>query len=352
MVGTLISNSMKTLIKSINVFVSIVLVFGALGVAMLAFPVFGNKALIVRSGSMTPTIDVGSVIIVRDFGKVAKGDVIAFRSEKNKDTIITHRVTSIEKVGARTFYKTKGDANDSIDGWEVSPQNILGKTFIVVPEVGKLLTFARSELGLPLLIIVPSILVILLEILNIGSEIKKRKKKKELKELNTQLEINPKPSFFYPSSSAGIESRPNFTGLKVLLPFLIGAFVVQNTFAYFSDTEKSVGNFFAAAESFPTPSVTPSVTPTITPSVTPTVTPTLTPTPTPHQQCHNEVIVIGGGAGSYTEVIVVCEDETTVNQNNSTTVNTTVTQTSSTGGNSSSGNTNSTNDTATSNSPN
>ena len=267
---------------------------------------------------MEPTIKVGSLIVVAENQRLVPGDIIAFRSEKNKDTIITHRITSIEKRGERVFLKTKGDANNAVDGWEVSPSNILGKNFLIIPEIGKFLAFARTGVGFPILVIAPAIFVILLELFSIIGEIRKKIKKKNL--------IHPL------SFNDNLVAKHNFTSLKMLIPVIVFAFVAQNTFAFFSDTEISRGNFFAAAESFGTP----------TPSPTPSVTPTLTPTPTPCGGCcgnnSNNVNVVGGGTGSSTTVIVDNECNSTVNQNNSTNINTSVTQTSSTGGNQNNGN--------------
>ena len=102
---------MKKMFKGINILLSILLVLIALGVAFIAFPQFGNKALIVRSGSMSPAIDVGSIVVARpaDNAVYKIGDIIAFRSEKNPETLITHRVVSVGKDKAGVFYKTKGD---------------------------------------------------------------------------------------------------------------------------------------------------------------------------------------------------------------------------------------------------
>lgn len=312
---------MKIFIKSINVFLAILLIASALSVAMLAFPVFGNKALIVRSGSMEPTISVGSLIIVSANQRLVPGDIIAFHSEKNYDTIITHRISTIQQAGDRVYLKTKGDANKTIDGWEVSPKNIIGKNFVIIPEIGKLLSFARTKVGFPLLVITPAIFVILLEFLSIISEIRKKARKKML---------------IHPLNLDASPPSPNFNAAKVLGPFIILAFVAQSTFAFFSDTEKSTGNFFAAASSFGTP--------TPTPSVSPTPTPTSTPTPTPCSggccgSNNNNVVIVGNGAGSNTEVEIDNECNSNVNQNNSTTVNTNVNQSSNTGGNNNSGNT-------------
>ena len=241
--------NMKTIFKWINIFFSIGLVFIALGVAFIAIPYFGNQALIVRSGSMSPAIDAGSIVVVRPDKKFIspivstptynKGDVIAFRSENNSKTIITHRIMSVEVGESGIFYKTKGDANDDVDGWLVNEQNVLGKTFFTLPFAGRILAFTKSNIGFPLLIILPAILVILLELRSIYKEIRKQKRVFQLQ----------------------VPTSANLTSLKVLLPIFMTIFVFESTFAFYGDSGISANNIFTAAEVFPSTTPTPTPTP-------------------------------------------------------------------------------------------
>lgn len=249
---------MKVIFKWINIALLIGIFFIALGIAYIAIPYFGNQALIVRSGSMTPTIGVGSIIIVHPNKELLspitstptynKSDIIAFRSENNPKTIITHRVVDFEIKENGVFYKTKGDANNDVDGWLVNEKNILGKTFFTLPFAGLVLAFAKSKLGFPLLIVLPAVLVVLFELFNIVKEIKKRAK------------IN--------------SVKLSFTGLKIFIPLMTIGLAIPIAFAFPTDTEKSANNVFSAAEVF---SVNPSPTPTPTIS---DISPTPTETPT------------------------------------------------------------------------
>jgi signal peptidase len=260
---------MKRLIDTIKVIISVILIVIGIGVAFIALPIFGNQALIVRSGSMLPTIDVGTIIVIRPLEslispisatpKYEKGDIIAFRSEKNSNTIITHRVTSYEIFNGTVFYKTKGDANEEIDNWQVDEKNIIGKSFITIPQAGKVLAFAKSKYGFPILIILPSLIVILMESLNIFKEIKKNRPEKDAVIGNTQS------SYFFTFGSRA---------LKVLIPVIALGLIIPTTLAFLKDTETSSGNVLQAAAVFPTS--TQSVTPTLTGSITPS--PTSTPT--------------------------------------------------------------------------
>ncbi|MBI2621658.1 MAG: signal peptidase I [Candidatus Levybacteria bacterium] len=240
---------MKSIFKVINLTIAGVLIAVAIGVAYIALPFFGNQALIVRSGSMSPAIDVGSVAVVSakqnllPFSKPAiaqvykTGDVIAFRSEKNKEIIVTHRIVNVITENNKTLYRTQGDANDDPDAGLVKSENVLGKANIVIPYVGKVLAFAKSDIGFPALILFPAVLVILFETWSIIKEIRKRK------QLNDR--------FGFVNFDLRKKNKVSFFGLRVLIPLLIFSLFIPSTIAFFSDSETSTGNVFQAAENFP-----------------------------------------------------------------------------------------------------
>lgn len=246
---------MRKIFKGINILLSVVLIFIAAGVAFIAFPQFGNQALIVRSGSMTPTIDIGSIVVARPIenGTYSKGDIIAFRSEKDSKTLITHRVVEVESGPDGVFYITKGDANEEKDNWSVERKNVLGKVAFTIPFAGKVLTFAKSELGFLIFIVIPALLVILLEAWSIVKELRKRK---------TESPFGFKTYSFF----------------KILIPFLILTFAIPTAVAVMSDTEESKNNIFQASTEFQP--ATPSATLSPTTSPTPTVEPSISPEPT------------------------------------------------------------------------
>lgn len=69
---------------------------------------------------MTPELEVGDVIITREFDTttVKKGDIITYKSESGamKDKLVTHRVVKGPyKSGKNLYVVTKGDANFSED---------------------------------------------------------------------------------------------------------------------------------------------------------------------------------------------------------------------------------------------
>ena len=71
--------------------------------------VFGHTYFVVKTGSMSGTLEVNDIIIVRVTDKVKKGDIITYISKDG--SIITHRLINI--VGDKLI--TRGDVNNVED---------------------------------------------------------------------------------------------------------------------------------------------------------------------------------------------------------------------------------------------
>lgn len=111
----------------------------------LTIPNFmGYEVYNVVSGSMEPTIPVGSIIYVKEIdpSDIYSGDIIAFHSG---DSVIMHRVTQ-NKVVEGTF-TTKGDANDGEDMSEVPYKDLIGIVVKHIPILGQLLILFGSTFG-------------------------------------------------------------------------------------------------------------------------------------------------------------------------------------------------------------
>jgi signal peptidase I len=119
------------------------------------------QALIVRSGSMSPTIPTGSIVFYRqrDASKVKVGDVIVFAKPGQPNEKVTHRVYQIGSSPTGRYFVTKGDANAAPDDWRVPA---LGTGWIAafhVPAAGYALADLQSQLGRLLLLLIPAILL-------------------------------------------------------------------------------------------------------------------------------------------------------------------------------------------------
>lgn len=93
---------------------------------------FGCSFFRVATGSMEPTLPVGTVVLAKNtkIEEISEGEIIVFRSRDSllKGQTVTHRVVSVivDETG-KTLLETRGDANNSSDGYYVETDNLIGK---------------------------------------------------------------------------------------------------------------------------------------------------------------------------------------------------------------------------------
>ncbi len=99
---------------------------GAVIVVVLLIATVGPRVLPYRtftvlSGSMEPTIPVGSLIFDRqvDASELGRGDVVTFHPPGRPDTLVSHRVVRVDESDAGRFLVTRGDANGVTDDWRI-----------------------------------------------------------------------------------------------------------------------------------------------------------------------------------------------------------------------------------------
>lgn len=117
------------------------------------------QALIVRSGSMQPTIPTGSVVFYtkKDAAKVKVGDIIVFSRPGVPNEKVTHRVFKIGNSATGKYFLTKGDANGAPDDWQVPAVGTGWIAAFHVPVVGYALVDLQSTIGRLLLLIIPAL---------------------------------------------------------------------------------------------------------------------------------------------------------------------------------------------------
>jgi signal peptidase len=133
--------------------------------------ILGIRSYVVESGSMTPTLPVGSVIFDQKVSQYHTGDIITFTRDGQT---VTHR---IDKVMNGKF-QVKGDANKVADEDLVAPSDIQGKELVMVPYLGFAAAFLKTFYGLLFFIILPCVLLVLFEIWNLKGHIEKETEKK------------------------------------------------------------------------------------------------------------------------------------------------------------------------------
>ena len=87
--------------------------FAVLSLAATFLPtLLGFQSMIVASGSMEPSMPVGSVALTRtiDAHAVSTGDVVSFRRPGNGVTT-THRVVAVARQGSQVLSTTRSDAD-------------------------------------------------------------------------------------------------------------------------------------------------------------------------------------------------------------------------------------------------
>jgi len=140
--------------------VLIVVVVGAL---------FGYVPLAVRSGSMSPTIATGDLIVTKkhDAGNVSAGQIVTFNDPDDHNKLITHRVVSVQQQGGANdmlSFTTRGDANDTSEQWTVKSNSKVGVYKAKVPKAGYVMTELTTPLMRTLLVTVPALLLGLIAI--------------------------------------------------------------------------------------------------------------------------------------------------------------------------------------------
>jgi signal peptidase len=129
-------------------------------VAMTVLRFTGGELLAVRTGSMEPEMSPGDLLISREVDPrtVRRGDVITFRVPSEDNTLVTHRVTSVQDDG--NTFTTKGDANETADPFTTKAEDVLGTRWFVLPGIGRAMVFLASPIGTALLLGIPAAIYI------------------------------------------------------------------------------------------------------------------------------------------------------------------------------------------------
>ena len=118
-------------LKLINNFILVI------SVVMITFFLCSYSLFVVSSGSMEPTIKVGSLIVVNKEYEIKEQKIITFYRQSQP---ITHRIVKID--GNQII--TKGDANVANDPWTIQKDEIIGEVIITIPYIGYVLFFVRK----------------------------------------------------------------------------------------------------------------------------------------------------------------------------------------------------------------
>ena len=160
-IGRLIDRLLTVLIVALGVV--------AVGIGILVL-VAGLHFQVVTSGSMRPTISPGDMAVTQavPVSSLKVGDVIVFYPPGVTSEPVMHRIVSLENG----LIKTRGDANNVDDSWQVTLKGTTAYRMVaVVPFIGWLIELQRPAL------IVAGLLVVLAILLEIRKGVRGRRAK-------------------------------------------------------------------------------------------------------------------------------------------------------------------------------
>ena len=156
----------KTVKKIWNIFTTILVVLVVLlAVLLVGARLVGLQVFTVLSGSMEPTYHTGALIYVKkvDTQKIQVGTPITFMMDE--DTGSTNRVVEVvpdEEDPSVIRYRTKGDANDAVDGGLVHYKNVIGTPVFTIPYLGYVASYIQQPPGTYVAISAGAIILLLM----------------------------------------------------------------------------------------------------------------------------------------------------------------------------------------------
>ena len=150
-----------------------------LAILLVGARLVGLQVFTVLSGSMEPTYHVGSLIYVKDVDpfELESGDVITFMLDEN--TVATHRIVEVvpdEEDDSVVRFRTKGDANENVDGSLVHYKNVIGSPVFTIPYLGYAVSYIQNPPGTYVAISAGAILLLLVFLPDLFGDDKKKKK--------------------------------------------------------------------------------------------------------------------------------------------------------------------------------
>ncbi len=141
-----------------------------------------HPVLVVVSGSMVPTLNVGDIIFIKGtpVEKTSVGTIIVFHSPREYDTLVVHRVVQKVNSGEAVYFKTKGDFNRYTDDWTVPEDYVVGTFAARIPYIGIVVMRLREPAGTALIVF---LIILLISYEAYGAKSKKKKMSEDTSEV-------------------------------------------------------------------------------------------------------------------------------------------------------------------------
>ncbi len=111
-------------------------------------PLVGRDIYIIRGGSMSPFVPLGSLVIDDRPAPadIRPGDIVTVRL--HDAVVVTHRVVRVAELPAGLYLELKGDANAASDPALVPASNVAGRVVAFAPVAGFILAMLSLSTGL------------------------------------------------------------------------------------------------------------------------------------------------------------------------------------------------------------
>jgi signal peptidase I len=133
----------------------------------------GYRMLVIRSGSMTPALHTGDLVLSRSqpVGSLQPGDVATFHAPALGGQLVTHRVRSIAVSGNVITVSTRGDGNKVGENWSASADDHVGVAVGRMRYVGWWFALLQTGIGRAVLIVLASLWVAVVSVVRIWARV-------------------------------------------------------------------------------------------------------------------------------------------------------------------------------------
>lgn len=135
-------------VRNIVSWVLLLAVVSVLLVMVVVPRLAGATPYTVLTGSMEPGLSPGTLVVVKPTPAtdLSAGDVITFQPYSGNPAVVTHRIEGVfyDAQSQMRIY-TKGDANNVADDWVLVPEQVRGRVWYSVPQLGRVNSLLSGE---------------------------------------------------------------------------------------------------------------------------------------------------------------------------------------------------------------
>lgn len=106
----------------------------------------GYRPLIDYSGSMSPAIRAGDLLITRPEPATSMriGQIVSFIDPGLNGKLVTHRVVGLQASARKIDVVTRGDANSAPETWSIARRDSVGALDLRVPAIGRFIAWTSA----------------------------------------------------------------------------------------------------------------------------------------------------------------------------------------------------------------